>query len=62
VNARNAAMANYPCLTIPMGYKDTGEPYGLTFMARPFEEDKLLKMAYAFEQATMIRENPEHYK
>jgi amidase len=62
MNARNAAMANYPCLTIPMGYSNTGEPYGLTFMARPFEEDKLLKMAYAFEQATMIRENPENYK
>ncbi|MTI20679.1 amidase, partial [Fulvivirga sp. RKSG066] len=45
-----AAAAQYPCLTVPMGYTDDGEPKGLTFIARPYEEDKLLKMGYAFEQ------------
>lgn len=61
-NAGNAAMANYPCLTIPMGYRESGEPVGLTFIARPFEEDKLLKMAFAFEQATKSRKLPADYK
>jgi Asp-tRNA(Asn)/Glu-tRNA(Gln) amidotransferase A subunit family amidase len=26
-----------------MGYKATGEPWGLTFIARPYQEDALLK-------------------
>ena len=54
-NAGYAAVAEYPCLIVPMGYMETGEPSGLTFIARPFEEDKLLKIGFAFEQATRIR-------
>ncbi|WP_258100832.1 amidase family protein [Marinoscillum pacificum] len=61
-NAGHAAAANYPCLTIPMGYKESGEPIGLTFISRPFEEDQLLKVAYAFEQATQARKMPEAYQ
>ncbi|MBC7568645.1 MAG: amidase [Spirosoma sp.] len=57
-----AAAANYPCLTVPMGYKTNGEPIGITFIARPFEEDKLLKIGYAYEQATKSRKIPEAYK
>lgn len=61
-NAGYAAAAKYPCMIIPMGYTKTGQPTGLTFVARPFEEDKLLKMGYAFEQATKARKLPENYK
>lgn len=61
-NAGYAAAAKYPCLIVPMGYTETGEPTGLTFIARPFEEDKLLKIGYAFEQATKARKLPEEYK
>jgi len=56
-----AAAAKYPCLTIPMGYLENGDPMGLTFIARPFEEDKLLKIAFAFEQATKMRKSPKEY-
>jgi amidase len=56
-----AASAHYPCLTIPMGYSVKGEPTSLTFVGRPFEEDKLLKMGYAFEQATKVRKVPGEY-
>jgi amidase len=65
VNNRNAgfaAAAKYPCLTIPMGYGEDGEPAGLTFIARPFEEDKLLKVGYAYEQATKHRKMPAVYQ
>ncbi len=65
VNNRNAgfaAVAQYPCLTVPMGYEKTGDPTGITFVARPFEEEILLKIGYAFEQATKIRKYPEEYK
>lgn len=61
-NAGYAAAAKYPCLTIPMGYTVTGLPTGLTFITRPFEEDNLLKMGYAFEQATNARKLPKEYK
>lgn len=57
-----AAAANYPCLTVPMGYKTNGEPIGITFIARPFEEEKLLKIGYAFEQGTRARKIPADYK
>ena len=62
MNAGYAAAAKYPCLIVPMGYHETGEPTGLTFIARPFEENKLLKIGYAFEQATKAREQPVEYK
>jgi hypothetical protein len=39
-----AAAANYPCLTVPMGYTATGQPIGITFISRPFQEDMLLKL------------------
>jgi amidase len=39
-----------------MGYTATGQPIGITFISRPFEED-ILKIGYAFEQGT----KPESY-
>lgn len=60
-NAGHAAMAKYPCLAVPMGYKESGEPISLTLIARPFEEDKLLKIGYAFEQGTKVRRSPKGY-
>lgn len=61
-NAGLAAAARYPCLTVPMGYRESGEPVGITFIARPFEEDKLLRMGYAFEQATKLRQPPPDHR
>jgi amidase len=57
-SAGYAAVAKYPCLTVPMGYTDKGRPMGLTFIGKQFEEDKLLKMGFAFEQATKSRKQP----
>lgn len=65
INNRNAGMAAaafYPCLTVPMGYRNTGTPAGITFIGRPFGEAKLLKIGYAFEQATRARKLPEAYR
>ncbi len=52
-----AAVAGYPNITIPAGYV-YGLPVGISFFSGAFEEPKLLKIAYAFEQATKIREPP----
>ena len=60
-NSGHAAMAKYPCLTVPMGYKKSGEPISLTIIAKTYEEDKLLQIGYAFEQATKIRKMPEGF-
>ncbi|NER12250.1 amidase [Leptobacterium flavescens] len=57
-----AAVAKYPCLTVPMGYKPTGEPISLTFIGKPFTEDALLKLGYAYEKETGARKAPENYQ
>lgn len=56
-----AAVAKFPCLTVPMGYKNN-EPYGLTFMAKPNEELKLFQFGYSFEQLSKARKTPSLYK
>ena len=57
-----AAVAEYPAITVPMGYdKDTGAPKGLTFIGRRLQEKFLLQWAYAFEQASMKRVPPANY-
>jgi len=52
------AVAGYPAITVPMGYV-RGLPLGLTFMGRAWSEATLLKLAYAFEQATKVRKSPK---
>ena len=53
-----AAVAKYPALTIPMGYKASGEPISLTFIGKPFNEVNLLQLGYAFEQLIPARKQP----
>ncbi|MBT8223471.1 MAG: amidase, partial [Eudoraea sp.] len=60
-HAGYAAVAKYPALTVPMGYRASGEPVSLTFIAKPFEEQKLLQLGYAYERATQVRKTPEMY-
>ena len=33
-----AAVAEYPAVTVPMGYSDNGAPKGLTFIATRLQE------------------------
>ncbi len=60
-HAAYAAVALYPCLTMPMGYKPTGEPIGLTFIGKPFQEATLLKLARAFEIKNPVRKSPSEF-
>ena len=53
-----AAVAGYPHVTVPAGYVH-GLPVGLSFVGTAFSEASLIGMAYAFEQATMIRRAPQ---
>jgi amidase len=52
-----AAVAGYPHVTVPMGF-DRGLPVGLSFFGRAWSEATLIKLAYAFEQATRHRKPP----
>lgn len=52
------AKAGYPSLTVPAGYEDSGEPFGITFCGPAFSEATLLKIGYAYEQATHCRVPP----
>jgi len=51
------AVAGYPHITVPMGFA-FGLPMGLSFFGPPFSEPTLLRLAYAFEQATKHRRPP----
>jgi amidase len=53
-----SAVAGYPHITVPAGYV-FGLPVGISFFGGAFSEAKLIKIAYAFEQATRARKTPE---
>ena len=52
-----AAVAGYPHISVPAGYIQ-GVPIGLSFMAGAWSEPTLIKLAYAYEQATRHRRAP----
>lgn len=54
-----AAVAEYPALTVPMGYDKEGKPKGLTFISARLREKQLLEWAYVYEQASKARVAPK---
>ncbi|HEX8000136.1 MAG TPA: amidase [Pyrinomonadaceae bacterium] len=52
-----AAVAGYPNITVPAGFIH-GLPVGISFFGRAYSEPVLIKLAYAFEQATRFRRPP----
>jgi Asp-tRNA(Asn)/Glu-tRNA(Gln) amidotransferase A subunit family amidase len=57
-NCAASAASGLPALTVPAGFADDGMPVGIEFLGRPFSEPELLKIAYAYEQATHHRRPP----
>ena len=52
-----AAVAGYPSITVPAGYS-FGLPVGISFFGPAWTEGRLIRLAYAFEQATKLRRPP----
>jgi amidase len=50
-------VAGYPNINVPAGFV-FGIPVGISFFGRAWSEPKLIKIAYAFEQATRHRTPP----
>ena len=51
------SVAGYPNITVPDGFIH-GLPVGLSFLGGAWQEPKLIRLAYAFEQATKARKSP----
>ncbi len=45
-------LAGLPGISIPCGFSSTGLPIGLQIIGKPFDEQTILRVAYAFEQQT----------
>ena len=56
-----AAVAGYPNINVPAGFVH-GLPVGISFFGRAWSEGVLIKLAYAYEQATKHRVAPAFYE
>jgi amidase len=52
-----SAVAGYPHITVPAGFTHN-LPVGISFFGRAYSEAALIKIAYAYEQATKHRRGP----
>lgn len=54
-----APATGFPAINVPMGYtRDNTLPAGITFFGRAWDEPTLIRLAYAYEQATRHRRPP----
>lgn len=51
-----SSLAGLPGISIPCGFTKSGLPIGLQLLAPPFEEEKIMRVAYTFEQ------NSDHHR
>jgi amidase len=53
-----SAMTGLPQVTVPAGFLGGRYPFGVSFLGRLWADDKMLALAYAYEQATHHRRPP----
>ncbi|HLG69235.1 MAG TPA: amidase family protein [Chloroflexota bacterium] len=46
-------------MSVPAGFTSDGLPVGITFLGRPYDDGRLITLAYAYEQATRKRRPPD---
>ena len=54
----NTFLIYVPAITVPAGFTQDNLPTGITFQGRPYADAELIKLAYAYEQATHHRKPP----
>ena len=57
-NCALSAISGLPAITVPAGYAEDGLPVGLEMIGHEFAESNLIRLAYAYEQATLLRRPP----
>jgi amidase len=54
----NTFLMSVPSIVVPSGFTIDGLPAGITFLGRPYDDAKMIKLAYSYEQATHHRRPP----
>jgi Asp-tRNA(Asn)/Glu-tRNA(Gln) amidotransferase A subunit family amidase len=54
----NTFMAFVPSIVVPAGFTRDNLPAGITFLGRAYDDGDMIKLAYAYEQATHHRRPP----
>jgi amidase len=53
------AMSGLPAVCVPTGYRELGEPVGLTFWGRYLQDPELIAMGYSYESIVQARKAPK---
>src|SRR5213593_4778994 len=54
----NTFLVFVPTIVVPAGFTRDNLPAGISFLGRPYDDGKMIKLAYAYEQATRHRGPP----
>jgi Asp-tRNA(Asn)/Glu-tRNA(Gln) amidotransferase A subunit family amidase len=54
----NTFLMFVPSIAVPAGFTRDNLPAGITFLGRPYDDAKMIQLAYAYEQATQHRRTP----
>jgi Asp-tRNA(Asn)/Glu-tRNA(Gln) amidotransferase A subunit family amidase len=54
----NTFLVFVPSIVVPAGFTRDNLPTGITFLGRPYDDGRVIKLAYAYEQATRHRRPP----
>jgi Asp-tRNA(Asn)/Glu-tRNA(Gln) amidotransferase A subunit family amidase len=54
----NTFLMFVPSIVVPAGFTRDNLPAGITFLGRPYDDGKMIRFAYAYEQATHHRRPP----
>jgi len=54
----NTFVVFVPSVVVPAGFTRDHLPAGITFVGRPYDDGTMIKLAYAYEQATLHRRPP----
>jgi Asp-tRNA(Asn)/Glu-tRNA(Gln) amidotransferase A subunit family amidase len=57
----NTFLMFVPSIAVPAGFTRDNLPAGITFLGRPYDDAKMIQLAYSYEQATQHRRAPGLY-